>query len=108
MLTSNIDAHFFALYSPNVLGHAMKVFKMHKKLERLKLTNTETSVLSCEDALAVGKLRRRQWQMVVVDQTHSLRDSKWGRDAMLTRIGVWLQLTRNLDKTLTNAAALDP
>ena len=29
-----------ALYSPEVLSHAVKVFNMHKKLERLKLTLT--------------------------------------------------------------------
>ena len=58
VLTSGIDVHFLAaLYSPNVLSHAMKVFKMHKKLERLKPTNTETSVLSGEDAVAIGRLR---------------------------------------------------
>ena len=27
-----------ALYSPDVLSHAVKVFNMHKKLERLKPT----------------------------------------------------------------------
>ena len=29
-----------ALYGPDVLSHAVKVFNIHKKLERLKLTLT--------------------------------------------------------------------
>ena len=45
---------------------------------------------------------------VVINEHHSLRNSKCSREENLTRISVSLQLTQNLDKTLTTAAALDP
>ena len=45
---------------------------------------------------------------VVINEPHSLRNSKCSREENLTRISVWLQLTQNLNKTPTAAAALDP